>query len=312
MKKSYSILGVVDVFSLPAPQFQRIRSKILKTAKVLVVKKTLLKLVANELENKFENISKLALETPGNCGLIFTNDNPFKLSKFIKKNKSNASAKAGQIAPNDISVSAGPTNFSPGPIIGELASLRIKAGVGQGGKIEIKENSIVAKKGDEISQKLAEVLSRLGVEPMEVGLNLISMYEDKCIYNQDILNVDSEEILNDLKVLAKKSYILSCEINYFTKQNISYFLSKAEKSSFSLSCEISYPTKKNVSQIFRKASSNANAFANSLPENLRPAGVVLTPVAQENISSAKEVPKNIEKKEEPKEVDTSSGLGSLF
>ena len=313
LANSYSILGVVDIFALQAPQFQRIRAKLLKTAKILIVKKTLLKVSLFELEKKYPNVSKLSESLEGSCGIIFTNDNPFSLFKFVKKNKSQSPAKAGQIAPNDILVSAGPTNFAPGPIIGELASLRIKAGVGAGGKIEIKENTVVAKKGVEISQKLAEVLLRLGIEPMEVGLKILSMYENKIVYTKDILDVNCDEILNNLKVLANNSFILSCEIGYITKQNINYMITKCVQNSFTLSCEISYPTKQNIKQIFGKANLNANAFANFLPKNLRPAGIVSIPVTQKNLS-VNEVPKQNkeEKKKEPKEVDTSAGLGSLF
>ncbi|MBI2112759.1 50S ribosomal protein L10, partial [Candidatus Woesearchaeota archaeon] len=37
---------------------------------------------------------------------------------MLEKNKSNAPAKPGQVAPKDITVKAGATSFAPGPIIG--------------------------------------------------------------------------------------------------------------------------------------------------------------------------------------------------
>ena len=111
---SHSIIGVVDVTSLPAPQFQRIRASLNKTATVLIVKRNLIELVVNKLEKSHKGISELAQRCQGVVGLVFTNDNPFTLYKFVQKNKSQAPAKAGQVAPNDIVVPAGPTNFSPG------------------------------------------------------------------------------------------------------------------------------------------------------------------------------------------------------
>ena len=46
-------------------------------------------------------------------------------------------------------IPAGPTPFAPGPIIGELGMLKIKAGI-EAGKVVIKEDAHVAKKGDVI------------------------------------------------------------------------------------------------------------------------------------------------------------------
>ena len=85
--KQYNIVGVVDVTGLPAPQFQRIRASLKKTAEVLIVKKNLIELVLGELEETHKGISELASKCSGVVGLVFTNDNPFSLYKFIKKNK---------------------------------------------------------------------------------------------------------------------------------------------------------------------------------------------------------------------------------
>ena len=149
LAKGHSILGIVDVTGLPAPQFQRIRGSLKKTAEVLIVKKNLIELTFNDLEKEFPGVSKLLEKCSGVVGLVFTNDNPFTLYKFVSKNKAAAPAKAGAVAPKDIIVPAGPTSFSPGPIIGELGAFKIKAGI-NAGKVEIKEDSLVAKEGEEI------------------------------------------------------------------------------------------------------------------------------------------------------------------
>lgn len=133
--EKYSIIGILDVEGLPAPQFQRIRASLKKDAEVLIVKKNLISLVCSELESKFPQISELNSKAQGVVGLIFTNSNPFTIYKFIQKNKSSAPAKAGSIAPKDIVVPAGPTGFAPGPIIGELGAFKIKAGI-NAGKVE--------------------------------------------------------------------------------------------------------------------------------------------------------------------------------
>lgn len=309
LAKKYKIIGVVDVESLPAPQFQKIRATINKTAKVLIVKKNIINLVFGELEKTHSGIKKLEEKMTGVVGLIFTNDNPFTLYKFVKKNKSSAPAKAGSIAPTDIVVPAGPTSFAPGPIIGELGAFKIKAGI-NAGKVEIKADSLVAKEGDEISGDLAGILTRLGIEPMEVGLNIKAIYEEGTIYGRDVLDVDEEAILADLVNEAARCHALSIGLKYFTKENITHFVGEVGRDSLALGVGVAYPAAETISRLLSKADAQGNGVALSLPENVRPAGVaaaapVSTPVVDNEGSKVEE------KKEEPK-VDAAAGLGGLF
>lgn len=309
LAKSYSIVGIVDVLGLPAPQFQKIRASLNGKAEVLIVKKNLIKLTLNELEKNYKNISNLSENIQGIVGLIFTNENPFSLYKFVKKNKSSAPAKQGDIAPNDIVVSAGPTNFAPGPIIGELGAFKIKAGI-NAGKVEIKQDSVVAKSGDEISLKLAEILTRLGIEPMEVGLNIKAVYENQTIYLRDVLDVDEEAVILDIENEVKRCFALSVGLNYVTCDNVDYFISKGFRESLNLGLKIAYPASETIKNLLSKAESEMVNVSSVLPKDLRPAGVV-TSVA-DNVKSANEEPKVEEKKEEPKANDAGMGLGDLF
>ena len=309
LAKEYNIIGVVDVESLPAPQFQKIRATINKTAKVLIVKKNIINLVFDELEKSHPGIKKLEEKMSGVVGLVFTNDNPFTLYKFVKKNKSSAPAKAGSIAPTDIVVPAGPTSFAPGPIIGELGAFKIKAGI-NAGKVEIKEDSLVAKEGDEISGDLAGILTRLGIEPMEVGLNIKAIYEDGTIYGRDILDVDEEAILADITNEAARCHALSIGLKYFTKDNIAHFVGEAGRDSLGLGVGIAYPAAETISRLLSKAGAQGNGVALSLPEDVRPAGVVM--VATSVSSNVENEGSKVEDKKEEPEVDAAAGLGGLF
>jgi large subunit ribosomal protein L10 len=310
--KNYSIVGVIDVSGLPAPQFQRIRATLKKSAEILIVKKNLIEIVLSELESSHKGVSQLFDKCSGVVGLVFTNDNPFTLFKFIKKNKSAAPAKAGQVAPNDIVVPAGPTSFAPGPIIGELGALKIKAGI-NAGKVEIKEDSLVAKEGDVISAELAGVLSRLGIEPMEVGLNLKAICEDSIIYGKDVLDVDEEAIISDLKSEALRSFKLSIGLEYYTKENITHFITEGARDSLGLGVGIAYPAAETIKRLVSKANAQMGGVAMALPEELRPAGVAVAaaPVAAATSESAEANEGKKEEKAAPV-ADAAAGLGNLF
>lgn len=309
--KQYDIVGVVDVTGLPALQFQRIRASLNATAKVLIVKKNIIELVLSELENEHKGITQLIDKCSGVVGLVFTNDNPFSLYKIIKKNKSPAPAKQGQIAPKDIVVPAGPTGFAPGPIIGELGALGIKAGI-NAGKVEIKEDSTAAKQGDEITSKLAEVLTRLEIEPMEVGLNVKAVLEDGIVYDQTTLDVDEDAILADIVNEAARAKALAYGIEYYTDENIVQFLSQTARDSLSLGVGITWPESDTVPHLVRKAYAQMSGVAFALPEEQRPAGLAAASpvVAEEESSAANEGSSN--ESEENKEEEKSANLADLF
>lgn len=309
--KKYSIIGILDVEGLPAPQFQRIRASLKKNAEVLIVKKNLIKLVLGELEKTYPGIKELESSMNGIVGLVFTNDNPFTLYKFVKKNKSAAPAKAGSVAPKDIIVPAGPTSFAPGPIIGELGAFKIKAGI-NAGKVEIKEDSIVAKEGDVITAKLAGILTRLGIEPMEVGLNIKAVFEEGTLYTRSVLDVDEDAILADLMGLASDAAKLAYGLKYVTKDNVSMFIGDATRDSLGLGVGIAYPAAETLSKLFAKANAQMSGVASQLPEDIRPAGLATAaPVAAagQDSANANEEPQTEEKKPEE---DSSMSLGGFF
>ena len=135
LMKANPIIGVVNLENLPAQQLQNMRAMLRSKDVILTMaRKKLLNLALKE--SGLKNIEKLQEKVRGMPALLFTKNNPFALASLIQKNKSEAPAKAGQVAPDDINVSAGMTNFIPGPIISELAAVGIKTKVTEG-KLEI-------------------------------------------------------------------------------------------------------------------------------------------------------------------------------
>ena len=226
MIAEYPIIGVVNMENLPAPQLQTMRAQLRGKFMIAMTKRRLIKLAFEETKSKKKGVEHLESHLGGMPALIFTKENPFKLSRTLQRSKSPAPAKAGQTAPRDIVVQKGATPFAPGPIIGELALAGIKSGV-EGGKVAIKEDTVVAKAGEKISRKVAEILTRLGVQPMEVGLDLVAVYENGVIYGRDILSVDEKEYMKRLDNAARWAFNLAVEAAYPTKLTMPVLLGKA-------------------------------------------------------------------------------------
>jgi large subunit ribosomal protein L10 len=224
--EKYPIVGIVNMMSLPTKQLQNMRAQLRETVVLRMTKRRLIKKAIERVKDKKPGIEKLTSHLKGMPAVIFTKDNPFALYKKLSKNKSSAPAKAGQIAPNDIEVKAGATSFAPGPIIGELGALGIKAGI-DAGKVAIKADAVVAKEGDVINEQLAGILSRLGIEPMEIGLALTAVYENGSIFTSKVLAIDEDEYKDNISLAAGWAFNLAVEAAYPTKDTTEVLIQKA-------------------------------------------------------------------------------------
>ncbi|HLC52440.1 MAG TPA: 50S ribosomal protein L10 [Candidatus Nanoarchaeia archaeon] len=233
--KDYPVVGVVNLQSLPAQQLQKMRALLLKNGVEIVMARK--RLLYRSLDNSGnENIEQLRDKIKGMPALLFSRSNPFTLYKSIQKNKSEAAAKAGQIAPKDIIVKAGPTNFAPGPIISELAAVGIKTKV-ESGKLAIIDNVTVAKEGTEISAKLAETLKRLDIKPMEVGLNLVAVWEKGIVFDAKQLHIDEAEYINKITEAARWSINLAVEAAITSPETTELLLQKAFREAKAIALE---------------------------------------------------------------------------
>jgi len=221
----YRVISIGDITSLPSRQFQSMRAKLKDKVVIKVTKKRLVQRAIESLKEKdlkplekyLENIIPV---------LLFTDEDPFKLYKLLKKSKSRVAAKPGQMAPSDIVVNAGPTNFPPGPIIGELGQVGIVASV-EAGKIAIKKDTTIVKAGHVINEKQASIMAKLGIEPMEIGLNIVGVYDNGILYERSSLDFDEEKLMNDMKMAHHSALSLALKIGYMTKETIKLLIARA-------------------------------------------------------------------------------------
>jgi large subunit ribosomal protein L10 len=253
----YNIIGIVNMENLPAKQLKNMRAQLREKVVLIMSKKRLIRLAIEE--SKKQNIKEMEKHVKGMPALLFTNDNPFALFNMLKKNKSTAPIKAGQKAPREITVHAGATNFAPGPIIGELGGFKIKAGI-EGGKVAIKEDKVVAKEGDLVDAKLAGLLTRLGIEPMEIGLNLVAVYENGEILTSDVLDIDEEAYKQNIMTAASEAYNLAIFTAIAIPDTIKSLLSKAHAEAHTLAKEANIITSETIKEKLAQADAEMNAL----------------------------------------------------
>lgn len=215
---------VADISGIPGSQFQQIGKKLRSDAVVKVPKKNLLFRAIDEAKN--EKLKELKEKIQGPVAILFSDLDSYKLAAKLLKNKSPAKAKAGQTSPKELEIPAGPTDLVPGPAISELGSVGIQIQI-QGGKIEIKEPKVVAKAGDVISQKVADILGKLNIMPFTIGFTPLVAYDknDNLIYTE--IKIDTEAARTSLLGSYSQALSFAVSIGFVNNETIKIMISRA-------------------------------------------------------------------------------------
>lgn len=310
------VVGVIDIHGVPAPAFQTMRTNLRGKAQITVLKNTLLKIALEQASKEKKGVEKLAEAVEGQCAIVTTELNPFKLYKQLDATKTKMPAKGGEVAPEDIEIKAGETPFKPGPIVGELQKAGLPAAIEQG-KVVIKKDKVLVKKGERIPREVALVLSKLEIYPLTVGLDLHAAFEDGMVYRRDVLAVDEAEILNKVRSAAAGALNLAVFIAYPTRQSIGPLLAKAHMNALNLAVNADIPNKETIKLMLAKANAQMLSLASKVPaaldDELRSALANVPKPPEDKGGAGKPAEKKEEKKEEKvSEEEAAAGLSALF
>ena len=256
----YSVVAVADLQKVRSSQIQEIRKKLRGKAEFIVAKNTILRKASESIAGKKGNIDKFASELTGSKVLIFTQMNPFELIIFLNKNKVRVPAKGGDVATGEITVPAGNTGLQPGPVISEFNEAKVQTRI-EGGSIFVAKDTVVARKGDVISNKTASLLSKLGMKPMEAGLSLSHAYDNGLVLGQNDLAFDLEQVKNDFASAARSAFAVAVEGSIMLPETAQAIISKAYRQAVAVSVEAGFLTKKTTELIIQKAFRNMNALS---------------------------------------------------
>jgi large subunit ribosomal protein L10 len=306
-------VGIVDLHGIPAAQMISMRAGLRGKAEVNMTRNTLMDLAITEAAKQKPGLEQLRPLIDGQCAIVTTDINPFKLFRQMEGTKTPAPAKAGDIAPEDIVVKAGETPFKPGPIIGELQKAGIPAAI-ESGKIVVKKDKVLVPKGEPVPDEVAKVLVKMEILPMIVGMDLRAAFEGGVLYGKDVLNVPVDYYTNMMGVAARNALGLSLSIAYVTPQTVTPLLSKAYREAMALSVAGAFPTKDSIGAILAKADAQMMTLASIVGlederiKNRMAAIHVAKPVSEPKVVEAK----NEKEEEKVSEEEAAAGLSSLF
>ena len=291
----FSIVGLAQLDKVPAKALHGLRDSLRGDVVITMSKK---KLITRAFANSGKkNLPELANHIQGITALLFTNMNPIKLAQFLESKAVKGPAKPGDIAPVDITVKAGDTKIAPGPIISELNQNLKTPTLIKNGTVHIRTDTVTHHVGDYIDAKQAQLLGRLGLEPMTIKLDFYSAWEAGEIIPTEVLHLNVDEILGNVALAASEALNIALAIGMMTKETVGPMVQNGARAA--LAVGLALPDMfipELVDAYVAKAQREANTLQN-------------TAFGEEE--SAEEDVAEEEVKEEPKDEEPA-GLGSLF
>jgi len=310
------VVAVVDLHGIPGQQIQEMRAGLREHVKLKMTKNNLMLLALEEASKTKPGIEGLKVFVHGQCAIVATDMNPFKLYKKLESTMTPAAAKPGELAPIDIIVPKGPTPFGPGPIIGELQKIGLPAAI-EAGKIAIRKETTLVKRGEPIPAPVAAMLPKLEILPMIVGMDMRSAFEDGTVYGKDVLAIPDDYYSTMFATAAYNARALAIEITYVSDVTIVPLITKAFREAMGLSISAAIPTKENMKILLAKADSHMLAIASvsgytndSIAARLSSAAVAAVSVPSTGSAPAEQ--KVEEEEEQVTEEEAAAGLSALF
>ncbi len=318
--KSDGVIGIVDISGVPATNMLDMRANLRDGMTATMAKKTLIRRAWNNAGLDEGHLDEL-LDGVVQPMLVHTeNYDAFQLNTELNKTRQGRAAKDGELAPEDITVEQGETEFAPGPIVGELGAVGIPAKIDKG-KVVIQKTTTVVKAGEPIEGDLGMMLSKLGINPIEIGLILSGVIEEGTIYPADSLNIDLDAFRSDIITAMSGSFNLACNISWFASETIPTLLSKASTEAFNVAVEAGVSNEKTIPVFISRAQGRALALAGRLDSSaldeelagmLGAAAASAVVVADAPSDEAAEVADESVEEEEEEDEGGFGGLGDLF
>lgn len=261
--KQYKSIGIASLQKVRAMQMQELKKNLVDKVHMRVMKNALMRIAIENCKEK-PGLERLEDHLSGPNVFLFTDLNPFKLVLILERGKVKTTAKANDIAAFDVTVPAGNTGQPPGPIISQLNAVGLPTRI-ESGSVWINRDTLVVKMGEVINERLASVLSKLGIKPVETGLAMNAMYDDGLIITQEQLKLDIAGTKQDVERAFADSFSLSLSIAYPTSDNMVTLLQIAHREAYALAMTAEIPNRETIEDLIRKAHAEMLSLSSRLP-----------------------------------------------
>jgi large subunit ribosomal protein L10 len=262
--KQHKVIGIASLQKVRATQLQAFKKNLAGKVYMRVMKNTLMRKAVEETSKEKPELNKLVEYLTGSNLYLLTDLNPFNLSLTLEKGKVKTTAKAGDVAAFDVVVPEGNTGQPPGPMISQLNAAGLPTRI-ESGSVWVSKDTLVVKKGEVISERLASVLSKLGIKPVEAGLAMKVAFDEGLIITGEQLQLDVDGTRRSVESAYADAFALSLSVAYPTTETMTALLQVAHREAYALSVNAAIPTKETIEDLIRKAHMEMLSLSSRVP-----------------------------------------------
>jgi len=232
------VVGVDNVGSL---QLQKVRAALRGQATILMGKNTMVRKVLRAQASTNTDLEALIPLVRGNVGFVFVKEDLSAVRAILLREKIGAPAKAGTIAPCDVTIPAGNTGMEP-TMTSFFQALNIQTKINKG-QIEIVNNVSLLKEGSKVGASEANLLQKLGIRPFQYGLVIKQVYDQGSIYEDKVLDLTDDDIISKFKLGVKNIASLGLQIGYPTLASVPHSFLNGYKNLLAVAVSTEYSFK---------------------------------------------------------------------
>ena len=238
---NYDRCFVVCVDNVRSKQMQQIRGALRGSAEIIFGKNTQMKKVITNQIARDARLEKLLPHLKENVGLVFTLRDLGEIRKSLESNRLQAPAKAGTIAPCDVTVPAINTGLGPEKT-SFFQALNIQTKITRG-TVEILNDVPLIKKGQKVGQSEAVLLKMLNINPFAYGLQIRQVYDQGSIYGPEVLDITPDQIIKKFSRISTNITGLCLGLGYPTFASVNHIIANGFKNLLAISVATDYTFK---------------------------------------------------------------------
>jgi len=208
----YPKVFVVGADNVGSRQMQKIRVSLRGHAVVMMGKNTMMRKTIRGQVARNANLEKILPHVYENIGFVFTKEDLSVIREKILENKVAAPARAGAIAPVDVTIPAQVTNLGPEKT-SFFQALQIPTKITRG-TIEIINDVHLIKLGEKVGASEAALLNMLNVSPFSYGLIIRQVYDSGSCFEPAILDIKPADLRAKFSQGIQRLAAFSLGINY--------------------------------------------------------------------------------------------------
>eukprot|EP01117_Protostelium_nocturnum_P014807 TRINITY_DN566_c0_g1_i1.p1 TRINITY_DN566_c0_g1~~TRINITY_DN566_c0_g1_i1.p1 ORF type:complete len:313 (-),score=96.83 TRINITY_DN566_c0_g1_i1:212-1150(-) len=259
--EEYTKVFIVEVDNVGSNHLQKVRIALRGKAVILMGKNTMVRKVLRGQLASNPALEALLPLVRGNVGFVFVKEDLAEVRKVLLREKVGAPAKAGAIAPCDVTIPAGGTGMEPS-MTQFFQALNIATKINKG-QIEITTDVHIIKTGQKVGASESNLLQKLNIRPFQYGLLIKSVYDNGTIYSDSVLDLSDDDIVAKFKQGVKNVAAIGLQVGYPTVASVPHSLLNGYKNLLAIAVSTEYSFKQ--ADKVKAYLANPSAFAAAAP-----------------------------------------------